>query len=148
MGDFFMKKDFEFLDHIYKNAEMGIIGIDHILDKIDDIKLKKLIKTQREEYSHILEEALKIYKQYGRDEKELGKMAKISSELMAEVTLLKSKEKNSAIAKMMIEGSNKGIIELNENLNKFKNIDAKIVKLAHKLLATEEHNLNELKKYL
>jgi len=62
--------------------------------------------------------------------------------------LLIKKDEENKIAKMMIEGSNKGIIEITEKLNSFKNCDIEIKDLAKKLLATEQHNLEELKKYL
>ena len=48
----------------------------------------------------------------------------------------------------MIEGSKKGIIEINKNLNSYNNMNSKIIKLAKKLLATEQHNIDELKIYL
>ena len=148
MGDFFMNKDVEFLDYIYQNAEMGIVGIDHIIDRVKDASLEKLINEQREEYENILDEAKEIYKKYGKDEKELSKLTKISSNIMSEMMMLAKKGEDNAIAKMMIEGSNKGIIEITEKLNNLKTDDEEIKTLAEKLLATEQHNLDELKKYL
>ena len=143
-----MNKNIEFLNYVYQNAEMGVVGIDHIIDRISDASLEKLIKEQREEYEYILEEAKNIFKKYGKDEKELGTVAKISSNITANMMLLQNKDNDNIIAKMMIDGSNKGIIEITEKLNHFTDCDIEIADLAKKLLATEQHNLDELKKYL
>lgn len=149
MGDFFMNKDIEFLDYIFKNAQMGVVGIENILDRIENVNLEKLINEQKEAYEDILKAAKEIYKKYGKDEKEITKMAKISSNITANMKLLqKNKDNDHIIAKMMIDGNNKGIIAITEKLNSFKNCDSEIQSLAEKLLKTEQHNLDELKKYL
>lgn len=148
MGDFFMNKNIEFLDYIYQNAEMGVNGINQIVDRVDNASLANLMQEQKEEYDIILNEAKEIYKKYGKEEKELGKITKITSYMMTEMMIMSKKGEDNAIAKMMIEGSNKGIIEITEKINHFEDSDQEIKDLAKKLLATEQHNLDELKKYL
>ena len=143
-----MNKDIEFLDYIYQNAEMGLVGIDKIIDRVSDESLERLILEQRAEYAHIMDDAKDIYKKYGKYEKELSKLTKISSNIMTEMMMITKKGETNLIAKMMIEGSNKGIIAITEKLNNFTDSDSEIKALAEKLLATEQHNLDELKKYL
>ena len=142
-----MNEEVEFLQFIYKNAEMGVIGIDNIVTKVKDEKFEKVLKNQREEYNNICREAENILKKYGKQNEEIGTMAKVSSALMSEMSLLKD-DSNQNIAKMMIEGTNKGIIEITEKLNAYDGSDAEIVVLATKLKNTEEKNIEELKKYL
>ena len=142
-----MGKDAEFLNYIYQNAKMGGIGIDNIKDKIFDDELKNIIATQKKEYQKIADDASSILNELGLTEKDVSKMAKVSTYVMANLEMLKD-DSSSNIAKLMIEGSNKGIIEINKNLNSYNNMNSKIVKLAKKLLATEQHNIDELKIYL
>ena len=142
-----MGKDAEFLNYIYQNAKMGVIGIDNIKDKIFDDELKNVIATQKKEYQKIADDASSILNELGLTEKDVSKMAKVSTYVMANLEMLKD-DSSSNIAKLMIEGSNKGIIEINKNLNSYNNMNSKIIKLAKKLLATEQHNIDELKKYL
>ena len=142
-----MGKDAEFLNYIYQNAKMGVIGIDNIKDKIFDDELKNIIATQKKEYQKIADDASSILNELGLTEKDVSKMAKVSTYVMANLEMLKD-DSSSNIAKLMIEGSNKGIIEINKNLNSYNNMNSKIVKLAKKLLATEQHNIYELKIYL
>ena len=151
MGDFILKKNMseevEFLNYIYKNAEMGIIGIDDVITKSSNEKFTKLLKSQKEDYEEICKEAKDILKKYGKNNEEIGMMAKMSTKMMAEMNLMKD-DSDQVIAKMMMEGSNKGVIEITEKINAYNNIDAEIVVLANKLKSTLEKNIDELKKYL
>lgn len=142
-----MSEEVEFLNYIYKNAEMGIIGIDNIIAKVKDSEFEKLLKNQKEEYNNICREAENILKKYGKSNEEVGTMAKISTTVMSEMAMLKDDSINN-IAKMMVEGTNKGIIEITEKLNAYDNTDAEIVVLANKLKNAEEKNIEELKQYL
>lgn len=142
-----MSEEVEFLNYIYKNAEMGMIGIDNIITKIKDEKLEKVVKDQREEYDRVCTEAENILKKYGKQNEEVSKAAKISTTIMSEMTLLKDNS-TQTIAKMMIEGTNKGIIEITEKINAYNNSDAEIVVLANRLKSILENNIEELKKYL
>ena len=142
-----MSEEVEFLNYIYKNAEMGIIGILDVITKSSNEKFTKLLKSQKEDYEEICKEAKDILKKYGKSNEEIGVMAKMSTKMMAEMSLMKE-ESDQVIAKMMMEGSNKGVIEITEKINAYNNIDAEIVVLANKLKSTLEKNIDELKKYL
>ena len=142
-----MSEEVEFLNYIYKNAEMGIIGIDDVITKSSNEKFTKLLKSQKEDYEEICKESKDILKKYGKSNEEIGVMAKMSTKMMAEMSLMKE-ESDQIIAKMMMEGSNKGVIEITEKINAYNNIDAEIVVLANKLKSTLEKNIDELKKYL
>lgn len=142
-----MGKDAEFLNYIFQNAKMGVTGIDNIKDKIYDDELKNIIATQKKEYQKIADEATKLLNDLGVSENKISKMAQVMTYITANLELLKD-DSTSNIAKMMIEGSNKGIIEINKNLNSYNNMNQNVIKLAKKLLATEQHNIDELKIYL
>lgn len=151
MGDFLMNKsissEVEFLNLIYKNAEMGIIGIENIISKVKEEELEKVLIKEKNEYLNICKEAESILKKYGKKDEEISMMAKISTKVMSEMNLLKDNSSKN-IAKMMLEGTNKGIIEITEKLNNYDNTDEEIVNLANKLKVIEESNIEELKKYL
>ena len=74
-------------------------------------------------------------------------MAKVSTKIMSEMSMLKD-DSSKNIAKMMIEGTNKGIIELTEHINAYDNNDAEIIVLANKYKDILENNIEELKRYL
>lgn len=139
-----MDTNIEFLNYIYKNAEMGVIGIDHVFEYVKDNDLRNLLVIQRKEYQSIVDETKKMLKD---QEKGVPSIAKFSSNLMIDMAMFKDGSK-STIAKLMMEGTNKGIIEISEKLNHYKEKDKKTMLLAKKLLKTEQNNIEELKKYL
>lgn len=135
-----------FLNLIYQNAEMGVIGIDTVLKKVTNEKIAKLISEQRREYECICEEAKDILIKYGAKQEEIPKMKELSSKLMSEMMSLGSDDKK--IVKLMMEGNQKGVIAIQEKLNSYQDKDPEVVKLAQKLLDTEEHNREEFKEYI
>ena len=146
-----MKENVEFLNYIYQNAQMGAIGINDIINAIDDENLSKKIEEQLADYEKIVEECLTIFKKRRflnmKEKKDIYPVSKMSSYMMSKMKLMKDSS-SSAIAKMMIEGSNKGIIEIIEKLNNYPKDDQEIVDLANKLLDIEQKNLDDLKEFL
>lgn len=140
-------KNVDFLNTIYKISEMGIIGIDDVIDKVENANFKEFLMEQREEYDKILRESEKIFDDYGMKEKELGTIAKVNSKVMSEVKLM-TNDSDDIIAKMMIEGTNKGVIKINKAINENKVEDEEALSLSKKLIEVMEHNLEKLKIYL
>lgn len=147
MGDFYMKKEIEYLNFIYQNAEMGLIGIDDVLENVSDEDFIELLHEQREDYKSILNETREMIINEGYEPKENKELSKMTSNLMVK---MKAKKENSIsiLAKLMMEGTNKGIIAIQEKINNFDVSNDKINDLANKLLELEEKNIENLKKFL
>lgn len=137
----------EYLNCIYKNANMGIIGIDDIIEKVNSSEFEKVLNNEKNEYDSICREAINILKKYGKKEEDVSSLAKVSTKIMSEMKLLKETT-DEVIAKMMIEGTNKGIIEVSEKINSYDNSDSEIVLLLNKLSELLKNNIEELKKYV
>jgi len=135
-----------FLNVIYQNAEMGLIGLDSVISKVTDEKLAKVMREQRAEYEEICSDAKEILLKYGAQEEEISKMKELSSEAMSKMMAMGKDDKG--LAKLLLQGNEKGITEAQENLNQYNGKDAEIVKLAKRLLATEEHNRDEMKEFI
>ncbi len=142
-----MEKDLDFLNYMYKNAKMGIVGIDDVLPKAKAKEMKDILYNQKLDYESICKEVEKILKRKEAKVEELNLMAKVGSSFMSSLKLAEDNS-DSMIAKMMIEGTNKGIIEINEKLNNIPNISKETKRIANKLLKIEQNNSSELKKYL
>lgn len=147
MGDFFMKKEIEMLNFIFKNAEMGIIGIDDLIEELEDTNFLSLIKKQREQYAKVTKEARNLISDFGAKVEENSNISKVRSNLLVKMSSIKDKSIKK-YAKMMIECTNKGIIELQEKINAYNINNSEIINLANSLLEIEENNIEELKKYL
>ncbi len=150
MGEFFMEKanaNVEFLNLIYQNAQMGLIGIDAVIDKVENEEVAKLIKEQRVEYDRLCNMAKTLLmEKFHTTEEGISALKKLSSKIMSEMMTINKSDKN--IVKLMIEGNEKGVIAIREKLNAYQEQDEDIVDLAQKLLATEEHNMKEFEPYL
>ena len=142
-----MSEEVEFLNYIYKNAKMGVIGIDSVITKVTDQKFEQVLNKQKDEYESICKEADDILKKYGKKYEDVSALSKISTTMMSEMSLIKDNSIKH-IAKLMVEGTNKGIIEIVEKLNAYNNSDAEITVLADRLKSMLEKNIDELKKYL
>ncbi len=136
----------KFLNLIYQNAEMGLFGIDTVIKKVENETIAKIIHEQKREYEEILADAKKILIKYGAKEEEISKLKELSSKAMASVMTMGKSDKE--IAKLMMEGNQKGVLEITSELNNYVGDDEEIINLAKRLLATEEHNREEFKKYL
>ena len=137
----------EVLLKLYQNVEMGIAGIESLENKIESRSLAKLILNQKKEYEILKEKLVSLCSKYNVEDKELGSFAKISSDLMVNMKTLMDKSEHT-IAKMMMEGTNKGLIQLEELLNNYQGKDEKILDLIKKTIDLEHQNNEELKIYL
>ena len=63
-----------FLNLIYQNAQMGLIGIDMVIKKVENEKIAKLIGEQKKEYEKFLSDAHEILIKYGAKEEEISKL--------------------------------------------------------------------------
>ncbi len=140
-------QNIEFLNSIYQICEMGVIGINDVIDKVSKSTFRDFLENQRKEYDEIVNESENIFASYGAKEKELGKMVKMNSKIMSEVKLMKNKD-DREIAKMMAEGTTKGIEKLEIAMNSYNESDQEAYALAEKLLASLKNNIKGLKEFL
>jgi hypothetical protein len=142
-----MNKNEEFLNCIYKNADMGIIGIKNVINKVHNDEFERLLKKQKKEYNDICKEAMKLLKNYNTKPDNIGVIARVSTKVMADMNLLND-DSTEKIAKLMMEGTNKGIVEIVDKINAYNDIDKDIINLAKKFKSILEKNIDELKKYI
>lgn len=132
---------------LYQNIDMGIVGIESIEDKIESRALLSTVMKQKEEYLSYKEKMLAFCKDYNVQDKDLGALAKMSSDMMSNMKLMMDKS-DSHIAKMMMEGTNKGLIQLEELQNHYQGSDQKLIKMMEETLKMEQQNNEDLKVYL
>lgn len=140
-------KNIEFLNSIYQIVEMGVIGINDVIDKVSKSEFRDFLENQKKEYEEILKESENLFSSYGAKEKVLGKMVKMNSKVMSEMKLMKDKD-DTVIAKMMAEGTTKGIEKLEKTMNTYNESDKEAYALSEKLLSTLKNNIEGLKQYL
>ncbi len=139
--------DIELLNYIYQNASMGSESISYILDQDIDEDIIDELKREKEEYDQMAEDSEKMLHSFGTEEKDKSVISKVETYFAVKMSTMKD-DKSSHIAEMMIQGNNMGIVDITKHLNKYKDTDKKVHKLATNLLEMEENNVQKLKDYL
>lgn len=144
-----MNANIEMLNYIYKNAQMGQNSINHLLDIVkEDSKFKNLLESQLKEYKNIFNTAEKSLNESGYEAKGTSAIQKFETYMMIDMKTLNNKTPDH-IAEMLIQGSTMGVIQITRRLKDYDGgIDKNVQKLAEKLLSTEQHNVEECRKFL
>lgn len=137
----------EMLQNIYKNVSMGREGIIDVLKVAEDNKFRTALTQQLSEYDKLAEEARELLHEMGENEQELGALPRLSSQLMSSLHTLND-HSPSNIAQMMIKGTTTGVTEAIRDLNDYADGDKNIIRLAQKVLDTEQANIEQMKKFL
>jgi len=139
--------DEKMLNMISKNAEMGVIGIDAVKDYASSDVFKRELLNQRSEYNKIYKSAYSMLKDKGCKVSHPNAMAKMSTEMMSRMKTF-ADSSDSKIAEMMLQGSAMGVAKVIKNSNDYVGNNEQINDLAEKLRKTEEHNIENMKRYL
>ena len=141
-----MKDDCSLLNHIRQATEMGMNGIDSVMDYTDG-SFREALKSQKKEYRSIHDSADDLLLKHHGQAQDLSSFAKWSSELSTGLkTMMDCSHSN--IARMMIEGNTMGVTKSLQTMKTCSVSDPAVSKLAHKLLDTEQANINQMKPYL
>lgn len=143
MGDFFMDS-ITSLNELYKVVTMGIIGIDEVKGHIEDKTLAKTMSDAKKKYLVNKMDITNALKELGEEPTNINIIIKTFNEIYTGIELIKCDD--AKIAKMLIEGTNKGIIKVEQILN--KDIDQNTQKLAEELLELLEFQIKSWKTYL
>lgn len=142
-----MDKNVELLNYIYQNSQMGLDTISHLLEITDDAEYKEVLKSQYNEYNKMFQETKDKLSAYNKEGKDINFYQKASADVMINLKTLTDKSP-SHISEMMIQGSTMGVIESIKKLKEYKDADSEIIDIGRKLLAFEEANIEQCKKYL
>lgn len=128
------------LNDIIKTSQMGINGINVVMDKTSEPALRQALKVQRREYSDIEQQAKLLAQRKGYRIDQIKPITRRMGAMMSKTQLLMG-EPNSKIAGMMIQGNTRGMILSLKNMRRCDQPDREVAELAQKLLDTEKHNI-------
>ena len=123
---------------------MGIIGIDEVKGHIENKALAKTMSDAKKKYMVNKMDITNMLKELGEEPTEINIIIKMFNEIYTGIELIKCDD--AKIAKMLIEGTNKGIIKVEEILN--SDMDKKVTELAEELLELLEFQIKSWKPYL
>lgn len=145
-----MKEEYELIEHIYKDAEMGAYTMTKLLEDLreKDNKIKSYAEEILKKYEEFAHEAKEKLKENKIPPMEEGIIAKMMSS-MGISKEVKEDNSDSAIADLLIQGISMGSIEIEKKISAYKDqVDKEHLKFAKKFLKFQEKTVDELKKYL
>lgn len=145
-----MSEENELIEHIYKDASMGVYTITKLLDNLKDKDNK--IKSYSEDILKKYEEFVGKTKDKLRENQippiEEGFITKMMSS-MGISKEVKNDNSDAAIADLLIKGISMGSIEMEKKISAYKGqVDKEHLKIAKDFLKFQEKTIDELKKYL
>lgn len=135
------------LEEIYKTTKMGLEATQLIIPKVHSKQLRQKITNQESDYQDIAAKAKQMLRQDGRMPKpERAVQRAVLRGSIQMNTMLD--QTPSHIAKLMINGTTMGIVDVTKHLNRFDGADTEVKKLAEDYIINEQKNIDELKKHL
>lgn len=136
----------ELLQYVYKTADMGVAGIEAVLEFTTSSELKKVLRDQMSEYVGCRTQAEQLLAARSDGSTGVNPIAKMSAQAMATGKLLLDASA-SKIAEMTIQGNSMGVSKTLRHLHDYtQNDDAR--RLAEDLLRIEQANIEQLKAFL
>lgn len=142
-----MTQDMALLQFIYQNAEMGKETLPKLTKIVDNTDFRRVMESQLAEYQEISNRAEEKIKEANEEAKGIGTMEKMSAYTMLNLNTLLDKSA-SHIAEMLMQGSNMGIIDITKKRKECPEAAPDTLRLADRLLRTEQRNLEEVKAFL
>ena len=136
----------ELLQYVYKTADMGVVGIESVMEYAADAKLKNVLSDQMAEYKKFCRKAESMLAKVGGEKKETNVFAKAATEATA-VGKLMIDPSASKIAEMMIQGSSMGVSKTIKHLHEYTAKD-EARSLCERLLSTQQANIEQMKPFL
>ncbi len=139
----------DLLNDIYKSAKMGTQSVTHVIGKTKNEGIRRELASQLDKYHEFESEARNKLIEMSLAPKEPTMMDKVPADMsIAMSTMIDSSD--SSIAKIMIDGYNMGIIELQKSVNhaKEKGVDESVMNIASGVIEFEERSIENMKQYL
>ncbi len=128
-------------------ARMGIDSFRDVIGRVKSPELKQMLRESKEEHTQLSSDIQAELDRFRDEGKSPPAMASAMSWLKTH-TELAVKESDETIADLMTDGCGMGIKSLSKYLNKYKAADEKSKDLAKRLIAMEDHLVQQLRPYL
>lgn len=142
-----MLDDKEMLQFIMKTAEMGCRGINAIKHYANSEEMSNALRSQNMEYGRIYHNAYNMLRERNQPSCHVSPMSNSMAKMVVN-RQMKNDSSDPHIAEMMIRGNTIGVQKTSRRIRQYNKSDESISKLAQKLMATEQANIEEMKSYL
>ncbi|MDE7464368.1 MAG: hypothetical protein K2M48_04995 [Clostridiales bacterium] len=142
-----LEREIEFLKQLHQAAQMGRDTLEHVNNNIGPGELREAVEKDIFDYSDVCAQIGKKLEERGQDVKPVGKIPRAMAGMMIDMKI-KDDTADSEVAKMIIDGTTKGVTECTSKLGNFADLDNDIKNIGYKLLWIEQKNIDEMKRFL
>jgi len=135
------------LNGYYKNAAVGASAITSLLDTVSDRNFRKELFYQRDYYESQKQNLTAQMADFYQIPVKQGTLAKFWTDVTIRMKKLKGLDVHQA-AKLMVEGTNMGMIQLHQVINENPDIPDAIRQQGKKILSHEREYLDRITPYL
>ena len=135
------------LTQINQITQMGQSGINCVMEKASQPALRQALKVQRLEYQKLGAQAKNLAKAKGLNPRDSSALAKHMSSMGSRMKLM-TRDPDSKIADMMIQGNTRGMIQSLKGMHRAKHTDPEVAKLAQSLLDTQINNIRQMEGFV
>ncbi len=135
------------LSGYYKNAAVGVDSINHIMEYVSDRGLRRELADQRAYYESQKLEITAQMAQHFQQPTEQGTLAKFCSDMTIKMHTMGGLSTQEA-AKLMVEGTNMGMVQLHQVINRNQNVPEEMKRQGRKILSREQSYLDRITPYL
>lgn len=141
------EREVEFLKQIHQAAQMGRDTLEHVNSNIGPGDLRSAVEKDIFDYSDVCSQAKQKLESFGEQPKSVGKIPQFMAAKMIDMKI-NDDTADSEIAKMVIDGTTKGITECTTKLADFNDIDNDIKNIGYKFLYVQQKNVDEMRRFL
>ncbi len=142
-----LDREVEFLENIYKAAQMGRDALERVNNNIGPGELRNAVENDIFDYSDICAQTEAKLVERNVKAEAIGKIPLLMANMMIELKV-DSDEPDGKIAKMIIDGTTKGITECTVTLSDYGDVDPDVVNIGYKFLWIQQRNIDEMKRFL
>lgn len=140
-------REVEFLKQLHQASQMGRDALEHVNSNIAQGKLREAVEKDIFDYSDVCSQITEKLEERDEKPKSVGKIPQKMAGMMIDLKI-KEDTADSEVAKMVIDGTTKGVTEITTKLNDFSDIDNDLKNIAYKLLWVQQKNIDEMKGFL
>lgn len=136
------------LDEVNKGATMGMDAITFVYDKVKDKEFGKVLDVEFNKYKDISRRVNELYSNYSdKEPHETNTMNKMMTWYGVQMKTM-TDDSTSKLSKLLMQGTNMGIIEGRRLLNENVNIAQDVKSILNDFVTMQEDSVETLKKYL
>lgn len=142
-----LQREIDFLKELHQASQMGRNTLEHINDNICAGELREAVEKDIFDYSDVCAQVARKLQAREEKVKPVGIVPQMMAEIMIDMKITDDTP-DSEIAKMIIDGTTKGVTDCTSKLSRYADIDDELLNIGYKLLWVMQKNIDEMRRFL